>query len=155
MPDAFYFLPEDFQKLEDQIRKITTTLAEVSQRMGESCQDGADNWHDNFTFEDGTRQQHMWSVRLRELLDIRNRAVVITDPSSNGVVGIGRSVTVVDLDSGKQLTYRIGSYITFNGPSTISYQSPLGQLLLGARRGEVREDTVGGRARQLEVVAVA
>ena len=46
----FYFLPEDFEDLNDQIEQICEKIKELGKEAGESCQEGAETWHDNFAF---------------------------------------------------------------------------------------------------------
>lgn len=48
----FYFLPDDFEDLNDQIEQICERIEELGKEAGESCQQGAETWHDNFAFEE-------------------------------------------------------------------------------------------------------
>lgn len=69
-----YFLKADYDALCNEIDVLLNRIKEIGQEMGASCQEGAETFHDNFAHEDGTRQQHMWSTRLRELIAIKNDA---------------------------------------------------------------------------------
>lgn len=66
----YYFLKEDFEALNAEINKIADKIKEIGKEMGKSCQEGAETFHDNFAYEDGERQQYMWSGRIRELIRI-------------------------------------------------------------------------------------
>ena len=152
--EVCYFLPEDFQALNSKIAAMTERIRDIGQEMGLSCQEGAETFHDNFAYEDGERQQAMWSRRLRELLDLRRRARLSSPPDGRRHrVGIGCMVTVRD-DGGVVHRVGIGSYMVFNGSDTISYRSPLGNLLLGAQVGEVREGKLGRERKVFEVLAI-
>src|SRR3989338_8797616 len=138
-----YFLKEDYEKLLEEIRKLEELIRGIGREMGKSCQEGAETWHDNFTHEDDTRQQYMWSTRLREIVRIKNSARVVSPNNSIDRVALGRTVTVRDMDTQKVETLNIGSYMVLGKPTpcikTLSYRSPLAQSLIGAMVGESRE----------------
>ena len=149
----FYFLRQDFEKLNDQIRSISCRIREIGHEMGASCEEGAETYHDNFAYEDGERQQYMWSRRLRELIQVRNAARVVAPGLSAERVALGSRVKVVDLDSEEEKTFTIGSYMTFE-EGAVSYAAPLGRMLIGALPGDERSSMIAGRRRRFEVVEV-
>jgi transcription elongation GreA/GreB family factor len=150
----FYFLREDIEKLAGQIHEIDARIKAIGQEMGASCEEGAETFHDNFAFEDGERQQQMWSKRLKELVDIYNHSQIFKPSRAAERVAIGRNVTIADLDSGEEKTIKIGSYMSFNGNGTISYNAPLARILLGAEPGEVRKGEIAGRKKKFEIVEI-
>lgn len=152
---GFFFLQDDFERLEDKIEVLNARFQSIGQEMGASCREGAETYHDNFAFEEGERQQQMLSRRLRELLRIRDRARVVRPAADGERVAIGRWVTVRDLDDGSQRRFRVGSYMTFNGDETVSYNAPVVRLLIGAQPGELREGEVAGENKAFEVLEVA
>jgi hypothetical protein len=87
---AFYFLPEDFTALNARIAELTAVLREIGE-MGKSCQEGAETFHDNFAYEDGERQQRMWSRLRQELVRIRDRARVVCPGARPRRLGSARS----------------------------------------------------------------
>lgn len=154
----FYFLKEDYEKLLEEIGKLEELIRGIGREMGKSCQEGAETWHDNFAHEDGTRQQHMWSTRLRELVRIKNDARVISPDNNHERVAIGRTVTVREPDTQEVMTFRIGSYMVLkeqtSTPKTLSYYSPLAQSLVGAVINETREINQGGKTKLYLVIAI-
>lgn len=151
---TYYFLQEDLGKLAEQIHKINARIKAIGQEMGASCEEGAETFHDNFAFEEGERQQQMWSKNLKELVEIYNNSQIFKPSGTAERVGIGCQVTIADLDTGEEKTITIGSYLTFNGNSTVSYNAPLARILLCARPGEVRKGEIAGRLRTFEIIKI-
>ena len=153
---TYFFLPGDFRRLCRQIAELEDKIRRIGHEMGEACREGAETFHDNFAHEEGERQQKMWTRRHRDLVRIRDHARVVEPGPDADRVALGRVVTVVDLDTGEQLTFRVGSYICGNGDGVraVSYEAPLARLLIGAEEGEERTGRLGGRRRTFEVVAV-
>ena len=104
---GFFFLQDDFERLEDKIEVLNARFQSIGQEMGASCREGAETYHDNFAFEEGERQQQMLSRRLRELLRIRDRARVVRPAADGERVAIGRWVTVRDLGDGSRRCFRV------------------------------------------------
>jgi transcription elongation GreA/GreB family factor len=151
---TFYFLPDDLQRLGRRITEVEEHIRAVGREMGESCTEGAETFHDNFAYEDGERQLIMWTRRLRELHRVRERARAVTPGGPAEFVRIGRVARVLEIASGRERTFRIGSYMVFNGDPSISYASPLGRLLVGAQEGDLREGIIAGERTQIEILEV-
>jgi transcription elongation factor GreA len=151
---SFYFLREDFGKLNAQIAEINARIKQIGKEMGASCQEGAETFHDNFAYEDGERQQQMWSVLLRELMEINNNAAIIDASGSADQVDIGSCVTICDVRTGEEKSLRIGSYRVFENHGTVSYNAPLGRMLLGAKEGEVVVGEIAGREKRFEILSI-
>lgn len=152
----FYFLREDFDGLNTEIEKVADKIKEIGKDMGQSCREGAETFHDNFAFEDGERQQYMWSTRLRQLIGIRNQARVV-EPRKGDKVSLGLLVTLKDTATCKVRTMRIGSYMVFakrEGEEIISYNAPLARMLIGAEIGDVREAIIGGKKRSFHILNI-
>jgi transcription elongation factor GreA len=80
--------------------------------------------------------------------------VVQADPT-DGVLGIGESVRVRDLDSGKSIEYRIvGTGEADPGAGSISYMSPVGSALLGRQAGDVIDVEAPKGVLRLEVLEI-
>jgi transcription elongation GreA/GreB family factor len=150
----YYFLKNDFDELKRQIWEVNRRIKAIGQEMGASCQEGAETFHDNFAYEDGERQQRMWSQRLRELLEIYENAQIFNPSVTSETVAIGRSVTVFDYDTEEEKTFNVGSYMCFNGNDTISYNAPLAKILLGASVGDVRKGKIAGKKKELEIIDI-
>jgi transcription elongation GreA/GreB family factor len=151
---AYYFLPEDFKMLNRQIQGIISRIKAIGLEMGNSCQEGAETFHDNFAFEEGERQQFMWSKRLNELMAIKSEAVVFEPEGRSDRVAIGRKVLMADCDTGEEKTIFIGSYINFNSNDKVSYQAPLARIILGAKVGDFRQGMIIDKKRSFEILEI-
>jgi transcription elongation GreA/GreB family factor len=148
-----HFLAEDLDALDQRIADLKETIREVGRQMGEACEQGAETFHDNFGWEDGDRKMRMWTRRYRELVRVRELALVVEPVGDPEVVRMGRHVRFEDLDTGREQEVFIGSYLVFTR-DRISCSSPLARLLIGAREGELREGTLGERKVTIEVLEV-
>ncbi len=136
-----YFTRGDYEKLQKKIRETEDKLDEVSKQIGEACQQSSETYHDNFPFEEAVRQQGLWSRKLRDLIDLQRDVEIVHPTADPAEVAIGSSVTVEDMTTGRQETYTIGSHGVAgysDEPNVISYDSPLGDCLMGAQKGNVR-----------------
>lgn len=150
----YFFTRDDFELLNEQIEKICEKIKEIGKEMGKSCQEGAETFHDNFAYEDGIRQQYMWSNRLRELIRIRNNSRVVTpDPEGNSI-GLGRRVTIRDELTGEVKTFKVGSYMSLGDTEAISYNTPFIRPLIGAKVGETREIMIGSRHKIFKILKI-
>ncbi len=150
----FYFLKEDFKDLNNEVGVILEKIKETKKRIGESCKDGADTWHDNFGFEDAHREYNMWSKRLQELTYIKANAEVITPNPSGDKVDIGRVVKIEDETKKKIQTFKIGSYIVLKGQNRISYKCPLAIILINGKVGERKKGIIGGKIKIFKILKI-
>lgn len=152
----YYFLKEDFDMLNAEIEKLANRIKEIGHEMGKSCQEGAETFHDNFAYEDGERQQYMWSTRLRELIRIRNQARVLLEPPKENTATIGRIVTVEDENTGETQVMKIGSYMVLakEEGEVISYNAPLARMLIGGRVGDTRESVIAGKKKSFRILKI-
>ncbi|MBI3120148.1 MAG: hypothetical protein HYZ08_00875, partial [Candidatus Kerfeldbacteria bacterium] len=107
------FLRADLEALRDLAKEIERKAREAGKMTGESCTQGAETTHDNFPFEQATRDLEMWTRRLAELRPALQDARVVADPDpSSDVVAIGMTVEFIDdYDKGSGVQrVRIGSF---------------------------------------------
>lgn len=151
----YYFLEEDFKDLCLKIEELKKKLEEIGQEMGESCRQSSETWHDNFGFEEAKRQHDMFSGRLSELTDIRNKAKIVSSVLLNNTVTIGKIVVMRDENTGEIETYKIGSYMIFKMlHGYMSYSAPLAKIIIGAKTGDTREGEIGGKKRILKIITI-
>ncbi len=90
--------------------------------------------------------------RIIELEEQINKAVII-EHTNTGEVAIGSTVTLAVGD--KQKTYQIlGSSETNPEKGIISYQSPLGEALMGKKEGEEVAVQIGARKVSYGIIAI-
>jgi transcription elongation GreA/GreB family factor len=148
----YFFLIEDFAELNKKIRSITNRIKSIGQEMGASCEECAETYHDNFAFEDGERQQRMWSNQLCDLIEIQRFADIFRPSGRFSSVRIGCKVTISDVSTGEEKCMKIGSYMNFAENGAVSYNAPLPRMLLGKKVGDICKGIIGGQLKQYEIV---
>ncbi|HIE39126.1 MAG TPA: transcription elongation factor GreA, partial [Anaerolineae bacterium] len=93
---------------------------------------------ENADYITAKEEQGFLEGRIREIQTMLRNAVVIEEHEPTGEVRLGSRVTVVE-EGGQdpEVFHLVGPAEADPGNSRISYESPLGQALLGRRVGEV------------------
>jgi transcription elongation factor GreA len=139
---------EGYHRLQEELEHLCTVRRrEVAGRLREALPEG--DVLENGGLQDVVRDQLFLECRIAELRDVLGRAVVIRESGPRERVGLGSTVTVVELaESCPRETYRIvGSVEADPADGRISYACPLGQALIGRRAGE--EVVIGAPAGEL------
>jgi transcription elongation factor GreA len=121
---------------------------------GAAAQNDSNAYHDNFEYEEGMRQQEMFSQRLRGLFQMLDGAVVAPEPSGNDRAAIGHYVHVrrdAEAAEGYVLCGE-GEGALFDNACSAS--SPMGRALLGMAKGEKRTVDLGNRSCIVEVLEI-
>lgn len=152
-----YFTPADFDVLQNKIREVMKKLDKTSKAIGEACDQSSETTHDNFPYEEAVRQQALWSRRLEELSELSRGVMIVHPVVSNTEIRIGKRIELEDLMTGKIevrriASYNIGSYC--DDGSAISYNSPLGNCLLGARVDDIKMLEIGDSVTILKVLKI-
>lgn len=152
--DEFYFFTEkEYEALLKKMEKIETEIGRLGKEIGASCDD-SETFHDNFDLEECMRQQHMWSDQLKKLRDIKGKIRILeTNKVDIENVSIGNTVTVKNNFNEEIITIKIGGYMTIE-TDTISYQSPLAKILMGAKKGETRKGFINKKQKSYKVLKI-
>jgi transcription elongation factor GreA len=147
--------PEGQVKLEEELRHLETVRRrEVGERIKEAKEFG--DISENSEYDDAKNEQAWVESRIAEVSLILAHATIIDRPKNSGKVSLGSKIQLRDVDSGKVFTYRIvGSAEADPSNDRISNESPVGQAVVGKKKGEtavVRTPT--GREITFEVVAI-
>jgi transcription elongation factor GreA len=152
-----YILTEEgYKKLQEEIKRTEEELRKVLFAKGEAAEVGGNVWHDNFSFEQLVREEQMLSKKLKELKQKLNNAEIIkmSDLKDTGVARLGSKV-IVEYEDGRQREFIISDpEITDPSKGIISYQSPIGKALLGAKEGDEREYIAGGKVFTIKIIKV-
>ncbi len=110
---------------------------QVAERLHQAMEFAGDPV-DNAEYQDAKEEQARVEGRIIELENILAQAIVVTvEPSAEGVVQLGATVTVSD-DEGIEDTFvLVGSAEADPLEGRISIDSPVGRALLGHRVGDV------------------
>ncbi len=152
-----YFTPDGLERLQARIRETRATYQAVCDDNPAALESGdTSGWHDNFAFEENQRQMDYLARRVRELERLLSRSEVIPFlEDAPELVLLGATVTFWFEDEDDERTVWLVGYEDGDPKSRrVSYNSPLGAALVGARVGDTREMRVGERVRHLEIVEI-
>jgi transcription elongation factor GreA len=126
---------EGQQKLEDELLFLTTTKRrEVGERIKEAKEFG--DISENSEYDDAKNEQAWVESRIIEVNQILAHATIIASPKKNDKVVLGSKVELQDPD-GEVHVYRVvGSAEADPAAYKISNESPVGQAIMGRKKGE-------------------
>jgi transcription elongation factor GreA len=147
-PDGFAALEAELNELETEGRRAIAARIKTAREWGDLSE--------NAEYHDAKEAQAHLETKILRLRELRDNAVVVEPGGAAGEVALGVTVTVRDVDTGREARHTIVSAAESDPASgRLSIDSPLGRALTGARAGdEVAFDAPRGR-RRLEVVAIA
>ncbi|GAA4536523.1 GreA/GreB family elongation factor [Amycolatopsis samaneae] len=156
MPAKFLFMPRDIERLEAEMarheRRYKANLGDI----GEAVDVSSETWHDNPAFDEAQQQARAAYAKLKELQAIRDQATIVTERPAGDRAEIGCRVRYARSDLRDDDEVVIGSYFLIDGDEDeVSAQSPLGQLLLGAKVGDSISGTIGERRVTITVKDIA
>lgn len=128
---AYEKLNADLEKLKKEDRPAIIEEISVARAQGDLSE--------NAEYHAAKEKQGMIEDRIRELEDKIARAEIITaDPSESPHIIFGAVVSVKNLDTGKSMEYTlVGSDEIDPLKGKISSASPVGQSLIGKKRGDI------------------
>ena len=128
---------EGQQKLEDELHFLETTKRrEVGERIKEAKEFG--DISENSEYDDAKNEQAWVESRIIEVNQILAHATIIASPKKNDKVVLGSKVELRDVESGETHVYRVvGSAEADPADMKISNESPVGQAIIGRKKGEV------------------
>lgn len=129
----FLLTTEGVQALKDELHELSTTKrSEIAARLKDAKDDG--DLSENSMYDAARDQQSFVEGRISEIEYILKHAVLI-EGKNGDTVDIGSTVHV-ELESGQQKYQIVGSTEANPDEGKISNVSPLGQALLGKKKGE-------------------
>ena len=133
----------------------TTREREIAAMIAEARSYG--DLSENSEYDAAKNEQAKLYGRIAEIEDILSHAVIIEDENeANGRVGLGCTVVVEDLNTGKQTTYRItGSQEANPMEFKISDDSPFGRGVVGKSEGDTFMVNAPAGSYQMKVISVS
>lgn len=156
MTKTLYFTESGYQKLLKEKKRLEAALAEAKKSAGLSASAEPGNvWHDNFGFEQAERDIHKFTSMLEEIMkQLASAKIIKPKDTSKDKAGIGSKVQVEM--SGEKRTYSIVGWGEAEpGKNKISYTSPLGKALTGAKTGDRKRITTPKGKAAIKVLAVS
>ena len=157
MITRYLFTPRGIQRLKDRIALARQSYRDICDENEDAAGAGDSSvWHDNFAYEENQRQMHQRAKKVRDLEAMLAAAeVVMPGENRKDMVGVGCVVSYLKDDEETPREYFISGYD--DGDPTqgrISYNSPLGRQLVGARKGDVIELRQRRRMSEVEILEV-
>lgn len=157
MAKEFKLTRERLKELEEELNYLKTTREkEVAEQIKEARSFG--DLSENSEYDEAKNEQAKLYGRIAEVENILSHAVVIDESAEQeraGVVGLGCTVKVRDLDLEEEATYAIvGSQEANPMDGRISDDSPFGFALKGHKVGETVTVAAPVGELQFKIVAV-
>lgn len=152
-PTPTYLTPEGKQKLEEELKLLTTTKRkELAERLNFAIKQG--DLSENADYSAAKEDQAFLEGRIRTLENMLRHVSIIED-QTGGAVRIGSRVTVKEVGSDDDETFNIVGAAEANPVNgKISNESPLGRALIDRHIGdEVQIDAPGGKI-TFKIVAI-
>ena len=127
---------EGREKLEQELHELETVKRiEIGERIKIAREFG--DITENSEYDDAKTEQAWMESRIAEITQILSTATIVETPKRSNKVQIG-SVVTVGMDNGIERTFTIvGAAEADISASRISNESPVGNALLGAKKGDV------------------
>ncbi len=129
---------DGYRKLSDELKFLMTKRRkEIAERIKDSREFG--ELLENPEYNDAKDEQAFIENRIRQLNELLSLATVIeSNKVKTGKVDLGSKVTLKDLETGEELDYLVvGSVEADPTNHRISNESPVGQAIMGKKKGEV------------------
>jgi transcription elongation factor GreA len=147
--------PEGQARLEEELRHMETVRRrEVGERIKEAKEFG--DISENSEYDDAKNEQAWVESRIIEINQILAHATIIHMPRKGDKVTLGSKVQLKDAETSEVHVYRlVGSAEADPAHNRISNESPVGQAILGAKKGDVVKVTVpSGRVLEYTVLSI-
>lgn len=129
---------EGMRKLQEQLDYLIGTRRNEVAKQIEVAR-GFGDLSENAEYDEAKKEQAKVEEEISRLQNLLRTAVVVSDDDiSTDKVSVGVTVVLLDEDTGEEFQYAIvGAEEADPWQDKISNESPVGQALLGARKGQV------------------
>ncbi|MBO5488834.1 MAG: transcription elongation factor GreA [Eubacterium sp.] len=130
---------EGLKALEDELQDLKVNRRrEVAQKIKEAREQG--DLSENAEYDAAKEEQRDIELRIEEIDSILKNAEVVDEDQDTGVINVGCTVRIKDLEFNEEMEYRIvGSAEADSLRGKISNESPVGRALVGSQAGETVE----------------
>lgn len=144
------------EALERQLVELEERLRNHQQETGEAVDKG-DEYHDNFAFEEASRKVDMTGSQIFQMKQKLQEVAIIEPRQEVDSIGVGNSVVVRFAGEPEDETFTLlgPDDAVQTKPGWISYESPLGQELMGKKAGdEIEYQTSGNSPHRVKIKMV-
>ena len=132
--ENYVLTQEGKEKLEEELHYLETEKrAEIGERIKVAREFG--DISENSEYDDAKNEQGMMEARIAEISRILSEATVVNTPKRSSKVNIG-SVVTVDMNGRERVFTIVGGAESDAAEGKISNESPVGQALLGCKKGD-------------------
>ncbi|MCK6692418.1 MAG: transcription elongation factor GreA [Thermoanaerobaculia bacterium] len=156
MANYTYLTQGGYDKLRAELEELKTTgRKEAARAIAEARAQG--DLSENAEYDAAKDAQGMLEMKISELETVLANARVIDESQLDASkVAIMANVTIKNLKTGKQITYKLVSETEADTKQMkISVSSPIGAGLLGKEKGEVAKITTPAGIMEFEVVDIS
>jgi transcription elongation factor GreA len=155
MNDVNYLTPEGKEKLESELRKLTTNgRKELADRLKHAISMG--DLSENADYHKAKEDQGFLEGRIQEIQAILKNSEVIETKASYDQVTVGAHVTIKEADYPAETYHLVGRKEANPQNGKISHESPIGKALLGHKVGDLVDVKLpNGTTIQLEILQIA
>ncbi|MCE5203368.1 MAG: transcription elongation factor GreA [Coriobacteriales bacterium] len=148
--------PEGQARLEAELLHLETVRRrEVGERIREAKEFG--DISENSEYDDAKNEQAWVESRIAEINTILAHATIIESSKSKAKITLGSTFEIKDLATGEVRAYQlVGSAEADPVHSRISNESPVGQAVMGKKKGDkITVTTPRGAIVEFEIVSIA
>lgn len=110
---------------------------------------------ENSEYDEAKNERDKLYSRIAELKALVENAEIVEDTTAADQIGIGSTVTILDVEFDEELTYKIvGSREANPADGKISEDSPVGKALLEKRAGETVIVEMGDSKTELKILKI-
>ena len=156
MANYTYLTQSGYEKLKAELDELKTTgRQEVARAIAEARSQG--DLSENAEYDAAKDAQGMLEMKISELETVLSNARVLDESQlDDSKVAILSNVTIKNLKTGKEITYKLVSETEADTKlQKISVSSPIGAGLLGKERGEVATIETPAGVMKFEVVDIS
>ncbi len=134
--EKMLYTEEGYKVLTDELNYLKTTRREEI-KEAIAIAKGFGDLSENSEYDEARNEQAKTEARIKELEELVANAQIVDESTiDTGVVSLGSTVTVYDVEEDEEIVYNIvGSNEVNPVERKISDQSPIGKALMGHRAG--------------------
>jgi len=156
MANYTYLTQSGYDKLRNELEELKTAgRAEAARAIAEARSQG--DLSENAEYDAAKDAQGMLEMKISDLETILSNARVLDESQlDDSKVAILSNVTIKNLKTGKELTYKLVSETEADTKMMkISVSSPIGAGLLGKERGDVAKISTPGGVLEFKIVDIS
>jgi transcription elongation factor GreA len=151
--EPVYLTSEGAAKLKSELEQLRgPKRSEMAERLRRAVRQG--DLSENADYIMAKEAQAFLEGRIQELELLLREAVVVDPSPASDQIQIGSTVVVVEDGRDPETFMVVGAKEAKPSEGRISNESPIGQALLGKRRGEVAEAVTPGGSIRLKVLEI-